>query len=95
VQCLVCEIPSTLVYNLRTGPFIRHSALVSLFRLKEDGYQAEPQFGVAVNKSIAAMADVGNNWERVPLRHGGRIKDLEEAFVSGCMKDVCYGYDYL
>jgi bromodomain adjacent to zinc finger domain protein 1A len=88
---LLGEIHSTLIYNLRTVPFTRHSALVSLLRLKEDG-DADPEFGVTVDQLTAAMADVGNNWERVPLRHGEGREGWEEALV-GCLKDVCYQLD--
>jgi bromodomain adjacent to zinc finger domain protein 1A len=83
---LLGEIHSTLIYNLRTVPFTRHSALVSLLRLKEEG-EAESYFGITLDQLVAAMADVGNNWERVPLRHSEGRDGWEEALV-GCIKDV-------
>lgn len=94
---LLAEIHATLVYNLRTVPFTRHSALVSLLRLKEED-DPEVHFGVSIDQLVAAMADVGNNWERVPLRHNEGRDGWEEALV-GCLKDVgslqvcydCYG----
>lgn len=82
---------STLIYNLRTVSFQRHSALVSLLRLKdelaEEGRSTE-QFGVSIDDLSVAMADVGNNWERVPLRHTEGREGWEEALL-GCLKDVC------
>lgn len=88
---LLAEIHSTLIYNLRTVAFQRHSALVSLLRLKdeltEEGRSNEV-FGVSIDDLSAAMADVGNNWERVPLRHAEGREGWEEALL-GCLKDVC------
>jgi bromodomain adjacent to zinc finger domain protein 1A len=88
---LLAEIHSTLIYNLRTVAFQRHSALVSLLRLKdeltEEGRSSE-MFGVSIDALSAAMADVGNNWERVPLRHTEGREGWEEALL-GCLKDVC------
>lgn len=43
--------------------------------------------GVSVDDLTTAMADVGNNWERVPLRHAEGREGWEEALV-GCLKDV-------
>ncbi|KAF8225024.1 chromatin remodeling complex protein [Tricholoma matsutake] len=86
---LLAEIHSTLIYNLRTVAFQRHSALVSLLRLKdeltEEGRSNEV-FGVSIDDLSAAMADVGNNWERVPLRHAEGREGWEEALL-GCLKD--------
>ncbi|KAF8078446.1 chromatin remodeling complex protein [Lyophyllum atratum] len=86
---LLAEIHSTLIYNLRTVAFQRHSALVSLMRVHE-GLEEEdsedPMFGIPFNELTAAMADVGNNWERVPLRHTEGREGWEDALV-GCLKD--------
>ncbi|KAI6136757.1 chromatin remodeling complex protein [Pisolithus sp. B1] len=60
------EIHSTLIYNLRTVPFSRHSC--SSFQL------------------TAVMADVGNNWDRVPLRQADLRSGWEDALL-GCLKD--------
>ncbi|KAJ7293284.1 hypothetical protein C8J57DRAFT_21670 [Mycena rebaudengoi] len=68
---MLAEIHSTLIYNLRTVPFQRHSALVSLLRLKD---------------LVEDEAEVGNNWERVPLRHSEGRDGWEDA-VFGCLKD--------
>ena len=43
--------------------------------------------GVTVKELTTAMADVGNNWERTPLRHGEGREGWEESLV-GCIKDV-------
>ena len=88
---LLAEIHSTLVYNLRTVSFQRHSALVSLLHHKED-LEAEGrpdhQLGISIEQLTTAMADFGNNWERVPLRHNEGREGWEDALV-GCLKDVC------
>ena len=43
--------------------------------------------GVTVKELTTAMADVGNNWERTPLRHSEGREGWEESLV-GCIKDV-------
>ncbi|KAF5374801.1 hypothetical protein D9758_000115 [Tetrapyrgos nigripes] len=87
---LLAEVHSTLIYNLRTVPFHRHSALLSLLRLKEDleedGQEDEPMLGITIEELTGAMADVGNNWERVPLRASEGREGWEDALV-GCLKD--------
>jgi len=47
----------------------------------------EDELGVTTKALTAAMADVGNNWERTPLRHGEGREGWEESLV-GCIKDV-------
>ncbi len=88
---LLAEIHSTLIYNLRTVSFVRHSAVVSLLKQKEDlELASQPDisfFGISTDQLVTAMADVGNNWERVPLRHGEGREGWEDALV-GCLKDV-------
>lgn len=88
---LLGEIHSTLIYNLRTVSFTRHSAVLSLLRLQdtleEEDNRDHRVLGVTVNELAAAMADVGNNWERVPLRHTEMRHGWEEALL-GCLKDV-------
>jgi bromodomain adjacent to zinc finger domain protein 1A len=44
-------------------------------------------FGVSVEELVAAMADVGNNWERAPLRTSEGREGWEDSLV-GCLKDV-------
>ena len=46
------------------------------------------ELGVTVEELTTAMADVGNNWERTPLRHSEGREGWEESLV-GCLKDVC------
>ena len=85
---LLAEVHSILIYNLRTVPFVRHSALLSLLRRKEEENPGVSEvFGVTIDQLSAAMADVGNNWERVPLKHSEGRVGWEEALV-GCLKDV-------
>lgn len=85
---LIAEIHSVLIYLLRTVPFHRGSAAGSLWvemrqEMDVDGEEDE----VSINELIEVLQDVGNNWERVPLKHSeGRI-GWEEALV-GCLKDV-------
>ncbi|EPQ60860.1 hypothetical protein GLOTRDRAFT_135465 [Gloeophyllum trabeum ATCC 11539] len=90
---LLGEIHSTLIYNLRTVPFVRHNAIMSLLDLKEniaDGERPddriEDSFGVPIATLVDAVADVGNNWERVPLRATEGREGWEDALV-GCLKD--------
>lgn len=83
---LVAEIHSTLIYILRTVPFTRHSAVLSLDELGNEPNQREV-LGVAVQELIDALADVGNNWERAPLRHSEGREGWEESLI-GCLKDV-------
>ncbi|EGO04257.1 hypothetical protein SERLA73DRAFT_82321 [Serpula lacrymans var. lacrymans S7.3] len=83
---LLAEIHSTLIYNLRSVSFTRHSAVLSLLHTEEHSGAQEPVLGVSLKQLIAAMADVGNNWERVPLRHADLRVGWEDALV-GCLKD--------
>ncbi|KAF8912833.1 ATP-utilizing chromatin assembly and remodelling N-terminal-domain-containing protein [Gymnopilus junonius] len=87
---LLAEVHSTLIYNLRTVSFVRHSALLSLLKRKEDLERNNEQevavHGILIDELIAAMADVGNNWERVPLRFSEGREGWEDALV-GCLKD--------
>ncbi|RDX55953.1 chromatin remodeling complex protein [Lentinus brumalis] len=85
-QCqLLAEIHATLIYNLRTVPFNRHSAIMSLVQYKEERGDEE-ELGVTIDQLTGAMADVGNNWERAPLRHAEGREGWEESMV-GCLKD--------
>ena len=83
---LLGEIHSMLIYNLRTVPFTRHSAILSLMNWKDDNGDDE-FLGVNIDQLTTAMADVGNNWERAPLRHSEGREGWEESLV-GCLKDV-------
>lgn len=91
---LLGEIHSMLIYNLRTVPFTRHSAILSLMNWKDDNGNDE-FLGVNIEQLTTAMADVGNNWERAPLRHSEGREGWEESLV-GCLKDVrlFYSHDY-
>ena len=82
---LIAEIHSSLIYNLRTVTFQRHSAVMSLMSASEDG---DDDLGITIEELTTAMADVGNNWERTPLRYGEGREGWEESLV-GCLKDVC------
>ncbi|OBZ79211.1 hypothetical protein A0H81_00710 [Grifola frondosa] len=88
---LLAEVHATLIYNLRIVPFNRHSAILSLMNHKDDmdidvDADADDVLGVSVETLTAAMADVGNNWERAPLRHAEGREGWEESLV-GCLKD--------
>ncbi|KAI0936246.1 hypothetical protein AcV5_004434 [Taiwanofungus camphoratus] len=83
---LLAEVHATLIYNLRTVPFNRHSALLSLMRVKGKSDSDPTVYGVSLSQLTAAMADVGNNWERAPLRHSEGREGWEESLV-GCLKD--------
>ncbi|KAI0053291.1 chromatin remodeling complex protein [Auriscalpium vulgare] len=83
---LLAEVHACLIYNLRTIPFQRHSAVVSLMRLQEELETDDPELGVTIEQLITSMADVGNNWERHPLRSNEGRNGWEESLV-GCLKD--------
>ncbi|THH20227.1 hypothetical protein EW146_g1101 [Bondarzewia mesenterica] len=84
---ILAEIHSTLIYNLRTVNFQRHSAVLSLLQLKDDEDDDGGEvLGVTIEQLTGAMADVGNNWERAPLRHADGREGWEESLV-GCLKD--------
>lgn len=57
-------------------------------KLLEEGKGDMDVLGVSLDSLVAAMADVGNNWERVPLRHAENREGWEDALL-GCLKDVC------
>ncbi len=86
---LLAEIHATLIYNLRTVPFNRHSAILSLVNYKDERGHDDELLGVTIEQLTDAMADVGNNWERAPLRHAEGREGWEESMV-GCLKDVSY-----
>jgi hypothetical protein len=92
---ILAEVHSTLIYNLRTVSFQRHSAVLSLLyerdRLLNEGREDPKVFGVTIDELTAAMTEVGNNWERVPLRHSEGREGWEDA-LFGCLKDVCPSY---
>lgn len=82
---LVAEVHSTLIYNLRTVPFSREGAINSL----RDNDSADPSscLGVSVDQLIEALDEIGNNWERAPLRHAETRSGWEESLI-GCLKDA-------
>ncbi len=84
---LIAEIHSTLIYNLRTVPFTRHSAVLSLLDQRTDLGGEDEVLGVSLDDLTSAVADVGNNWERAPLRHAEGREGWEESLI-GCLKDV-------
>lgn len=88
---LLAEIHAALIYNLRTVSFTRHSATLSLLEHKDllakQHREEEGILGVKTDELVAAMADYGNNWERVALRHSEGREGWEDALV-GCLKDV-------
>lgn len=84
---LLAEVHATLIYNLRTVPFQRHSAVLALLDRKEANGEDDLLLGVSVDQLTTAMADIGNNWERAPLRYSEGRDGWEESLV-GCLKDV-------
>ena len=84
---LIAEAHSTLIYNLRTVPFTRHSAVLSLVGLRDKIGKHSEVLGVTLEDLIDAAGDVGNNWERAPLRHAEGRDGWEESLI-GCLKDV-------
>ncbi|EMD41798.1 hypothetical protein CERSUDRAFT_110363 [Gelatoporia subvermispora B] len=88
LPCLIlAEIHATLIYNLRTVPFTRHSAVLSLLAShKKPQGKDESVFGISTERLVSALAEQGNNWERAPLRHSEGRDGWEESLV-GCLKD--------
>lgn len=84
---LIAEAHSTLIYNLRTVPFTRQSAVLALVSLEDKLGEKSEVLGVALEDLIDAVSDVGNNWERAPLRHAEGRDGWEESLI-GCLKDV-------
>ncbi|KAI5122593.1 hypothetical protein M0805_004808 [Coniferiporia weirii] len=83
---LLAEVHSVLVYNLRTVPFSRHAAVLSLLDLKKNEMEIDSESEPSIDMLTEALADVGNNWERVPLKHSDARTGWQDALV-GCLKD--------
>jgi bromodomain adjacent to zinc finger domain protein 1A len=81
---LVAEIHSSLIYALRALSTHRHLAVLSLLEEIDD---AEMKGGVHTEVLTDALAEIGNNWERQPLRADEGRYGWEEAMI-GCIKDV-------
>ncbi|KAI0307853.1 ATP-utilizing chromatin assembly and remodelling N-terminal-domain-containing protein [Multifurca ochricompacta] len=81
---LIAEIHASLIYNLRTVTFQRHSAVMALMSTSD---KDDDKSGITIEELTTAMADIGNNWERTPLRHSEGREGWEESLV-GCLKDV-------
>ncbi|KAF8523145.1 chromatin remodeling complex protein [Hysterangium stoloniferum] len=86
---LIAEIHSSLIYALRALSTHRHSAVVSLLQ-EED--EIDPE-GVTTAELTDALADIGNNWERQPLRVDEGRSGWEEAMI-GCIKDQATVYTF-
>ncbi|VDB99827.1 unnamed protein product [Peniophora sp. CBMAI 1063] len=84
---LLAEIHSTLIYLLRTVHFNRHTAVLSLMEQDSDTDETIAEyFGIKLMELTSHMADIGNNWERAPLRLSEDRAGWEESLV-GCLKD--------
>ena len=83
---LLAEVHSVLIYNLRTVPFNRHSAVLSLLEYKQTQMDIDDEVS-SIDILTEAMADVGNNWERVPLKPSDGREGWQDALL-GCLKDV-------
>lgn len=81
---LIAEIHSSLIYALRALSTHRHLAVLSLL---EELDEMDVEGGVATEVLTDALAEIGNNWERQPLRADEGRYGWEEAMV-GCIKDV-------
>ena len=84
---LIAEIHSILIYNLRTVPCNRFSLLYSLGQLEEKVGPEDTVLGLSLEKLDESLTDIGNNWERAPLRPGETRDGWEESLI-GCLKDV-------
>ncbi|OCH96490.1 chromatin remodeling complex protein [Obba rivulosa] len=84
---MLAEIHATLIYNLRTVPFTRHSAVLSLLASRKKPQSKDGLvLGISTDRLVSALAEQGNNWERAPLRHSEGRDGWEESLV-GCLKD--------
>ncbi|KAH8120133.1 ATP-utilizing chromatin assembly and remodelling N-terminal-domain-containing protein [Phellopilus nigrolimitatus] len=83
---LLSEVHSVLIYNLRTVPFTRHAAVLSLLELQKNEMDVDSGDEPSIDMLTEALADVGNNWERVPLKHADGRLGWQDAVV-GCLKD--------
>lgn len=81
---LIAEVHSSLIYALRALSTHRHLAVLSLL---EELDEMDMKEGVATEVLTDALAEIGNNWERQPLRADEGRYGWEEAMV-GCIKDV-------
>ena len=84
---LIAETHAILIYNLRTIPFTRQTAITSIL----NDPNASMVFGVSPDELTDVMFEVGNNWERVPLRGMEGREGWEEALI-GCLTDVSWIY---
>lgn len=84
---LLAEIHSVLIYNLRTVPFTRHAAVVSLLEEQNNIMDVDEGSMPSIQMLTEALADVGNNWERVPLKQSDGREGWQDALI-GCLKDV-------
>jgi bromodomain adjacent to zinc finger domain protein 1A len=84
---ILSEVHSVLIYNLRTVSFTKHSAIISMQYEDEEADMPIETMGVSTGMLASALGEVGNNWERVPLRHSEGRVGWEDALI-GCLKDV-------
>lgn len=84
---LIAEVHSILIYNLRTVPFTRFNALHSLSEMEQELGENDTYMGLPLYKLHESLTDIGNNWERAPLRPHETREGWEESLL-GCLKDV-------
>lgn len=84
---LLAEIHSILIYNLRSVPFTRHAAVVSLLEEQDNKMDIDDPLTPSITQLTEVLADIGNNWERVPLKQSDGREGWQDALI-GCLKDV-------
>ena len=84
---LIAEIHSVMIYLLRTIPFHRAAAISSLVEEAHHAMDIDEDEGVPLHDLVQAISDIGNNWERVPLKQSEGRFGWEDA-LAGCLKDV-------
>lgn len=89
---MTAEAHVALLYVLRTvQPVKRHPAVISLMEEKEledaGGLDSIGEQGAPLSKLLDVLGDVGNGWERSPLKSAENREGWEDAVV-GCLKDV-------
>ncbi|KAJ7071546.1 ATP-utilizing chromatin assembly and remodelling N-terminal-domain-containing protein [Mycena amicta] len=82
---LLAEVHTALIHVLRTVPFMRHNAVLSLISPENGG--EETMYGVSVDELTAAINEHGVNWERAHLKQQDGREGWEDA-LFGCLKDA-------
>ncbi|KAL4267617.1 Chromatin remodeling complex protein [Pleurotus pulmonarius] len=78
---LLGEVHSTLIYNLRSVPFVKYAAVTSL-----ESNGLDSMHGVDRHTLVSTMYSLSGNWERQPLRSSEGRLGWENCMLS-CLVD--------